>query len=103
TNVDPWSALRWANGRLALPDRARLGPDWGWWCAPLSEWDGTVKRSSGRTWRCPAHRNRHGMRSSTTITCWASGCGTAIAATWMDLSVVLPGARFGESMGTGTR
>jgi hypothetical protein len=22
TNVDPWSALRWANGRLALPDRA---------------------------------------------------------------------------------
>ena len=30
TNVDPWSALRWANGRIALPDRERLGPDWGW-------------------------------------------------------------------------
>ena len=44
-NVDPWSALRWANGRIALPDRERLGPDWGWWCAPLSAWDGTVKKS----------------------------------------------------------
>lgn len=41
---DPWATLLWANGRLALADRARLGPDWWWHCAPLSEWDGTVPR-----------------------------------------------------------
>ena len=26
--------------RAARP-RARLGPEWGWWCAPLEEWDGS--------------------------------------------------------------
>lgn len=41
---DPWSALLWAAGRIALPDRARLDEDWYWHCAPLAEWDGTVKR-----------------------------------------------------------
>ncbi len=45
-DVDGWSALRWGNGRIALPTRARLGPDWGWQCAPLSEWDGTIKKES---------------------------------------------------------
>ena len=44
TDVDPWTALRWASGRAALPDRPRLGPDWYWHCTPLAEWDGTVKR-----------------------------------------------------------
>ncbi len=39
--ADPWSQLRWANGRVALPDRPRL-TDWAWHCAPLSEWDGSV-------------------------------------------------------------
>jgi hypothetical protein len=38
---DPWERLLWCNGRMALPDRERLGPGWGWWCAPLDEWDGT--------------------------------------------------------------
>lgn len=38
---DPWARLLWCNGRLALPERGRLGPEWGWWCAPLEEWDGT--------------------------------------------------------------
>lgn len=42
TDVGPWSALLWANGRVALPRRKRLGPEWGWQCAPLSEWDGTM-------------------------------------------------------------
>jgi uncharacterized protein (TIGR03083 family) len=37
----PEDALLWCNGRIALPDRARLGPDWGWWSRPLEEWDGT--------------------------------------------------------------
>jgi hypothetical protein len=41
---DAWQALRWANGRAPLPDRARLGPDWAWHCAPLAEWDGTIKK-----------------------------------------------------------
>lgn len=39
--VDPWAAFRWACGRAPLPGRDRLGPDWWWHCAPLSEWDGT--------------------------------------------------------------
>ena len=42
--ADPWDALRWAAGRIALPDRERLGPDWYWHCAPLAEWDGTIRR-----------------------------------------------------------
>lgn len=37
---DPWARLLWCNGRLALPDHERLSPEWGWWCAPLEEWDG---------------------------------------------------------------
>lgn len=46
TDVDPWDALRWANGRSALPDRERLGPEWGWWCLPIEEWDGTPRYGS---------------------------------------------------------
>jgi hypothetical protein len=37
---DPWSTLRWANGRIALDDRPRLAR-WRWHCAPLGQWDGT--------------------------------------------------------------
>jgi len=39
---DPWERLLWCNGRLALPGHERIGPDWGWWCAPLDEWDGVA-------------------------------------------------------------
>jgi hypothetical protein len=39
-----WSTLRWANGRTALPSHPRLEPDWAWQSAPLSEWDGTVRK-----------------------------------------------------------
>lgn len=39
TDIDPWQALLWANGRLDLPGRDRqLG--WRWHCAPLSEYPG---------------------------------------------------------------
>jgi hypothetical protein len=49
---DPWASLRWAAGRAALPDRARLGPDWSWHCAPLAEWDGQIaKRQTPPRWR----------------------------------------------------
>jgi len=41
---DPWHTFLWATGRVALPDRPRLDADWYWHCAPLDEWDGTVKR-----------------------------------------------------------
>lgn len=43
-DADPWDALRWAAGRIALPDQARLDANWWWHCAPLAEWDGSVKR-----------------------------------------------------------
>ncbi len=39
---DPWERLLWCNGRIALPGHQRLGPQWGWWCAPLEEWDGVA-------------------------------------------------------------
>jgi hypothetical protein len=39
---DPWQRLLWCNGRIALPGHERIGPDWGWWCAPLDEWDGVA-------------------------------------------------------------
>jgi uncharacterized protein (TIGR03083 family) len=50
--IDPWDSLRWAAGRAALPGRERLGPDWWWHCAPLSDWDGSVrKRTAPPAWR----------------------------------------------------
>jgi hypothetical protein len=48
----PWDALRRAAGRIARPDRERLGADWHWHCAPLAEWDGTLKlRTAPPAWR----------------------------------------------------
>jgi hypothetical protein len=41
---DAWATLRWACGRAALDDRERLAPDWYWQCAPLAEWDGTIRK-----------------------------------------------------------
>jgi uncharacterized protein (TIGR03083 family) len=40
TDADPWSALLWSNGRVALGGRERLSSDWWWHCVPLSEWQG---------------------------------------------------------------
>ena len=42
---DPWATLRWANGRAALGERARLDPEWVWHSGPLEEWDGTDPNS----------------------------------------------------------
>jgi uncharacterized protein (TIGR03083 family) len=39
-----WATQLWCNGRTGLPGHMRLGPDWSVQCAPLSEWDGTVKK-----------------------------------------------------------
>ena len=43
TDTAPWPTLLWANGRAPLGDRDRLDADWAWHCAPLSDWDGTVR------------------------------------------------------------
>ena len=39
--ADPWSRLRWANGRIAFDGQQRLS-GWAWHCAPITDWDGTV-------------------------------------------------------------
>ena len=40
---DPWEALLYAAGRVPLGGKERQAPNWSWHCAPLSEWDGSVK------------------------------------------------------------
>lgn len=44
TDTDEWTTLRWANGRAGIAGHDDVGPNWGWHCAPLAEWDGTVPR-----------------------------------------------------------
>jgi hypothetical protein len=39
TQLDPWQALLWANGRVDLPGREHQR-GWRWHVAPLDEWDG---------------------------------------------------------------
>lgn len=41
-SAEPWPALQWANGRIALPGHPSPGANWLWHCAPLEEWDGTI-------------------------------------------------------------
>lgn len=49
---DRWEALLWASGRIALPNRERLDPDWWIQAAPLEEWDGARKvRTMPPSWR----------------------------------------------------
>jgi uncharacterized protein (TIGR03083 family) len=45
-DVDPWTALLWANGRAPLGGRPPE-KQWLWHCAPLKEWDGTIRRMNG--------------------------------------------------------
>ncbi len=40
--VDPWSALLWANGRSDLPNSPGLGEAWVWHSAPVAHWDGDM-------------------------------------------------------------
>jgi hypothetical protein len=35
-DAPPWDTLRWANGRIALPDHPRL-ENWRWFCSPREE------------------------------------------------------------------
>jgi hypothetical protein len=41
--IDGWSLLRWATGRLDLPAHGRVAPDWTWHASPVDEWDGQIK------------------------------------------------------------
>ena len=43
----PWGTFLWCTDRIALPDRAKIGP-WGTFPAPLSEWPGGDRPP--RTW-----------------------------------------------------
>jgi hypothetical protein len=43
TDVDPWSALRWATGRQGLPGYGDTSTNWAWHASPVAEWDGTIK------------------------------------------------------------
>ena len=45
-DLDPWTALRWANGRIAVRG-LEVAKSWRWHCAPLDEWDGTNPNSPG--------------------------------------------------------
>jgi hypothetical protein len=47
-DVDPWEAMRWANGRGPLGNRRRLSPDWVAHPAPLKEWDGLDPNAAAR-------------------------------------------------------
>jgi hypothetical protein len=44
TDVSAWESLQWCSGRIALPNRERQDELWYWHCAPLSEWDGAIRR-----------------------------------------------------------
>lgn len=51
-HTDRWEALLWCSGRIALPDRERLAPDWWIQAAPLDEWNGERKvRTMPPSWR----------------------------------------------------
>jgi hypothetical protein len=39
---EPFETFRWCNGRTPLGDHPRQERSWGWHCAPLVEWDGTI-------------------------------------------------------------
>ena len=41
---DAWATLLWATGRRSIEGRDDVAADWYWQCAPLSEWDGTVRK-----------------------------------------------------------
>jgi hypothetical protein len=49
TDVDGWSALRWATGRLDLPGYGRVTANWAWHASPLAEWDGTARTRESYT------------------------------------------------------
>ena len=43
TDIDSWTALQWATGRLELPGYGHTPANWAWHASPLAEWDGSIK------------------------------------------------------------
>lgn len=43
SDTPTWPTLLWANGRASLPGQPDRPRNWGWQCAPLDEWDGTIR------------------------------------------------------------
>jgi uncharacterized protein (TIGR03083 family) len=41
---DAFAVMRWTTGRITIDGREDVAADWYWQCAPLSEWDGTIKK-----------------------------------------------------------
>lgn len=41
---DAFATLLWTTGRISIEGQNDVAADWYWQCAPLSEWDGSVKR-----------------------------------------------------------
>lgn len=39
-----FATLRWATGRISMESQNDVAADWYWQCAPLSEWDGTIRK-----------------------------------------------------------
>jgi hypothetical protein len=50
--VDGWTLLRWATGRVSLPEHGQVAPDWTWHASPVAEWDGEIKTRA--SWSVPA-------------------------------------------------
>lgn len=50
--IDGWTLLRWATGRVSLPEHGQVAPDWTWHAAPVAEWDGEIKTRA--SWAVPA-------------------------------------------------
>jgi hypothetical protein len=50
--TDGWTLLRWATGRIGLPEHGQVAPDWTWHAPPLAEWDGEVKTRA--SWATPS-------------------------------------------------
>jgi uncharacterized protein (TIGR03083 family) len=42
--ADAFAVMLWTTGRIEMDGRDGVAPDWYWQCAPLSEWDGTIKK-----------------------------------------------------------
>jgi uncharacterized protein (TIGR03083 family) len=36
-DIDPWTTIRWATGRISLPELPDVGTNWRWHSAPLTE------------------------------------------------------------------
>jgi hypothetical protein len=36
-DINPWTTIQWATGRVSLPELSDVGSNWRWHCAPLAD------------------------------------------------------------------